>query len=122
MLTPKQERFAKNIVLEEMSQADAYRAAYNAENMADGTIYTEASLLCSDPKVAKRIQELRDSLAEDDILSAKDRLRWLSGVVMDETESTKNRLSASDQMNKMQGEYVTKIEGNVSIAKLEDLL
>jgi phage terminase small subunit len=122
MLTPKQETFAKNIVLEEMNQADAYRAAYNAENMADDTIYTEASLLCSNPKVAKRMQELRDSLAADDILSAKDRLRWLSGVVMDETESTKNRLSASDQMNKMQGEYVTKVEGNLNVAKLEELI
>jgi hypothetical protein len=68
------------------------------------------------------MQELRASLAQDDILSAQDRLRWLSGVVMDEKESTKNRLSASDQMNKMQGEYVTKVEGNLNITKLEDLL
>jgi hypothetical protein len=36
--------------------------------------------------------------------------------------SLKNKLSAVDIMNKMQGEYTTKIEGEVKISKLEDLI
>ena len=38
MLTPKQEQFVKNIVLEQMNYTEAYRNAYNAENMSDKTI------------------------------------------------------------------------------------
>lgn len=114
MLTAQQEQFAKNIALKEMNQADAYRDAYNAENMQDGTIYTEASLLKDNPKVAKRIEELRAELAEPEIMSAKERLKWLSGLIKSENETTRDKLSASDQMNKMQGEYVTKVEADVN--------
>ena len=123
MLTAQQEQFAKNIALKEMNQADAYRDAYNAENMQDGTIYTEASLLKDNPKVAKRIQELRDSLAEPEIMSAKERLKWLSGLIKSENESTRDKLSASDQMNKMQGEYIQKVEANITYEdKLKDVV
>ncbi len=122
MLTPQQENFAKNIALEEMNYADAYRSAYNTENMQDSTIYTEASLLKDNPKVAKRIQELRDNLAEPQILSAKERLKWLSSLIQSEEETTRDKLSASDQMNKMQGEYITKLEGEVKVSRLEDLI
>ena len=114
MLTAQQEEFAKNIALENMNQADAYRAAYNAENMQDGTIYTEASLLKDNPKVAQRIKELRESLLEPQIMSAKERLKWLSDLIKSDAETTRDKLSASDQMNKMQGEYVQKVEANVT--------
>lgn len=114
MLTAQQEQFAKNIALEGMNQADAYRDAYNAENMQDNSIYREASLLKDNPKVAQRIQELRDSLLEPHIMSAKERLKWLSDLIKSDAESTRDKLSASDQMNKMQGEYVQKVEANVT--------
>ena len=122
MLTPKQEQFAQNIALKEMHQADAYRAAYSCKNMSDNAIYREASLLVSHPKVSQRIAELRAELVKPSIMTAQERLEWLTEVVKDKNESTKNRLSASDQMNKMQGEYVTKVEGNINVAKLEDLI
>lgn len=57
-LTPKQERFCQEIV-KGKSQADAYRAAFNAKKMLDDTIYSRASELRADRKVTARIQEIQ---------------------------------------------------------------
>lgn len=121
MLTAKQEQFAKNII-EGMSQADAYRSAYSCKNMSDNAVYVNASKLAADAKVALRIKELREQLATESIMSAQKRLEWLTGVIQSEDESTGDKLKAVDIMNKMQGEYVTKIDGNLNVAKLEDLI
>ena len=111
MLTGKQEEFAKNIV-QGMSQADAYRSAYDAEDMSDNAIYREASLLVDNPKVAQRIRELRNELARPTIMSAQERLEWLSYLVNADAGTT-DKLRAIDIMNKMTGEYVQKIEADV---------
>ena len=121
MLTPKQEKFVTNI-LEGMNQADAYRSAYSCKNMSDNAIYREASLLVSNPKVAQRLSELRNELVKPTIMSAQERLEWLTEIIKSEGETTADKLKASDQMNKMQGEYVTKVEGSLSVTKLEDLI
>lgn len=60
MLTPKQEKFAQ-AVASGMTQADAYRHAYNAENMADSTIWSRASELAADSKVSGRIKALQEA-------------------------------------------------------------
>lgn len=57
-LTNKQEEFAQEIV-KGSTQADAYRAAYDAGSMKDETIWSNASRLIDNSKVKARIQELR---------------------------------------------------------------
>jgi hypothetical protein len=47
---------------------------------------------------------------------------FVEGVEVEVPASMKCRLTAVDIMNKMQGEYVTKIDGNLNVAKLEDLI
>lgn len=131
MLTPKQEQFALNI-FNGMNQADAYRASYNAKNMSDNAIYREASLLMSTPKIAQRIQELRDNTAKSSIMTAQERLELLSRIAKGEEPekivqfiegercefevpaSLKTRREAIDVMNKMTGEYVQKVQANVT--------
>lgn len=138
MLTAKQERFARNIV-EGMNQADAYRNSYSTEKMSDNAVYREASLLIARPKVAQRIKELRDELAKDSIMTAQERLEYLTRVARGSEQEQvtclvdgepvayvraacfSEKLKAIDLMNKMTGEYVTKISGDVKV-KLEDLL
>lgn len=122
MLTAKQEKFAQAVVLDEMNYTDAYRSVYDTSRMTDKTANEKASRLAADDKVRARMAELRESLAAPKIMSAQQRLEWLSRVIQSEEESTRDRLSASDQMNKMQGEYVTKVEGNLNVVKLEDLI
>lgn len=112
MLTAKQEDFVQGII-KGLSQADAYREAYECKNMSDNAIYREASLLMDNPKVAQRIKELRDQLAKPSIMSAQERLEWLTGIIKSEKETTDTKLRASDQMNKMQGEYIQKVQAEV---------
>lgn len=121
MLTPKQEMFVQKIV-EGMSQADAYRSAYSTKRMSDKTIHEAASRLMGDSKVAARVKELRDQIASDSIMTAQERLEWLTRVIQSEKVTIADKLKASDQMNKMQGQYVTKVEGNLGVVKLEDLI
>lgn len=131
MLTAKQEQFVKSII-DGMSQADAYRSAYDTSRMTDKTVHEKASRLMSDDKVRARLQTLRDQMMTPSVMSAQERLEYLTRVVKGvETEevteyedgemvklhnpaSIRVRLNAIDLMNKMTGEYVQKVEANVS--------
>ena len=113
MLTAKQELFV-NKIIEGMSQADAYRAAYSTKKMNDKTIHEAASRLASDSKVAARIAELRGQLTKASIMTAQQRLEWLTRLIDSEEEDTNTKLKAVDIMNKMQGEYTQKVEANVT--------
>ena len=121
MLTANQEAFVQNVI-QGMSQMDAYRSAYPNSKSSDKTIQEAASRLMKNSKVLARLTELRQELATPAIMSAQKRLEWLTGVIQSDDESTGDKLRAVDIMNKMQGEYVTKVEGNLGITKLEDLI
>jgi len=113
MLTEKQEKFARAIV-EGMNQADAYRSAYSTKNMSDKTIHEAASRLVADSKVSARLGELRGQLTKQTIMTAQERLEWLTERIADEEVDINAKLKAIDIMNKMQGEYVQKVEANVT--------
>ena len=113
MLTPKQEQFAQAIALENMNLSDAYRSAYNANGMSDKTVNEKASLLAGQDKIRTRIKELRETLVTPKIMSAQERLEWLTQLIQSEKETTSDKLKAADIMNKMQGEYVQKVEAEV---------
>lgn len=112
MLTAKQEAFVQNII-QGMSQADAYRSAYDASKMSDKTIHERASVLAGQDKIKTRLSELRDKLANEKIMTAQKRMEWLTRVVKDDYEKTENKLKALDILNKMDGEYVQKIAAEV---------
>lgn len=116
MLTPKQEQFAKAIALDGMNYSDAYRSAYNTERMSDKTINEKASLLKDDDKVRARIKELRKEIDTPRIMSAQKRKEWLTEIINDAEVDINARLKASDQLNRMDGEYVQKVEAEVKNA------
>lgn len=63
-LTPKQEKFAQ-VFVEEGNASEAYRQAYDVgENTKPETIWTQASVILSDPKVSNRVVELQRLSAE----------------------------------------------------------
>lgn len=115
MLTAKQEQFAQNII-KGMSQADAYRSAYNTKRMADKTIHENASRLANDSKISARIAELRDKISTESVMTAQNRLEWLTELICSEEACTTDKLKAIDIMNKMQGEYVQKVQAEVTNA------
>jgi hypothetical protein len=59
ILTPKQEAACQAFIECGGNQSEAYRRAYDAERMPPEQIWTEASLLFSNPKVAKRVISLQ---------------------------------------------------------------
>lgn len=140
-LTLKQEKFVQNLI-QGMSQREAYKNSYNAEKMKDETIDNKASNLFKKGNVRARYDELLEELEDKAIMSAQERMKWLTRVVegieqeevlvsLDDGSEVKKKfpakldtkLKALDQLNKMSGEYTTKIDGNVQIArKLEELL
>ena len=112
MLTPKQEKFVQGII-EGKSQADAYRAAYNTKNMTDRAIYVEASILMDNPNVTLRLKELSEKAMKPTIMTAQERMEWLTKLINNTEEGTTDRLRALDIFNKMTGEYVQRVEADV---------
>lgn len=114
MLTAKQEKFAQSVALEDMNYSDAYRSAYNTSRMTDKSVWEKASELAKDVKVTARVRELRDMAAKSTIMTAQRRKEWLTEVINNEELDINARLKASDQLNRMDGEYVQKVEANVN--------
>ena len=112
MLTANQEQFVQNII-QGMNQADAYRSAYPNSKGSAKTVHEAASRLMGNSKVLARLTELRQELATPAIMSAQKRLEWLTGIIQSQDETTGDKLRAVDIMNKMQGEYVQKVEAEV---------
>lgn len=109
MLTAKQERFVQNIV-KGMTQRQAYKDAYNAENMKDETIDCEACLLFKDPKITARYQELIKELEKAAVMTALEKRLLLKEMVLDKKNSMSDRLKALDIDNKMSGEYIDNLK------------
>lgn len=137
-LTTKQEKFVQNLI-SGMSQRQAYKDAFQVD-YDDNAIDVNACKLFNDAKIKLRYKELIEELKEVTIMTAKERMIWLSEVVqgiqtdkevvvngaevqIKEVEANlMTKLKAIDTLNKMSGEYTTKIEGNIGVTKLEDLL
>ena len=78
-LTTKQEIFVQRL-LEGNTQAEAYRFAYNCENMKDKTIIEKASKLMAQGNIRARYQELLDEYKEKakwNRSKAEEKLMWL---------------------------------------------
>lgn len=116
MLTAKEEKFCIN-VFSGMTYTDAYRDAYDSENMSDKTINEKASLMAKKDKIRTRIQQLRSEANSDKILSAIRRKEILTDIVLNR-DNDDSRMKAIDILNKMDGEYITKIEGDIGIKEI----
>lgn len=71
-LTTRQEAFVARLA-EGETQAEAYRHAYSADTMGSATVWSEASRLAHNPKVAARVQELKAEVEEMRRMAALDR-------------------------------------------------
>lgn len=104
MLTAKQEEFCQAIA-DGMTQADAYRTAYNSEAMKSASIHKRASELMANGEIAGRVEELRAMLTAQALWTREDSVRELSGIATDRTGETKpsERVSAIKELNAMHG-------------------
>lgn len=121
MLTVKQEKFVLNLI-NGMSQREAYKASYNAENMSDKSIDNKASKLLKQTEITARYKELLGELQKTMVMSAFEKRAILREIATNSESSYADKIRAIDTDNKMAGEYVTKVDGNFKIDRLEDLL
>lgn len=110
-LTPKQEKFAKAIAIDDMNYSDAYRSAYDTSGMTDKSINEKASLLKDQVKIKSRIEELRAELDTPKVMSAQKRRERLTEMANSEDPNV--AMKAIDILNKMTGEYVQKVVADV---------
>ena len=101
-LTSKQEAFAQ-AVAGGMTQADAYRSAYDFENCTDKSVIELASQLMRDINVSSRVSELKNALAEMAIWTRKDSLEALSEIASGAEARANEKVSAIKELNAMQG-------------------
>ena len=99
-LTPKQEAFAQAIA-DGMTQANAYRTAYDASRMKDATIYSKASILMEDGKVRARLDELRSKLTTKALWTREMSVKALVGAYKEGNASAK--VAAVKELNAMHG-------------------
>lgn len=133
MLTPKQEKYVQNLV-KGMSQREAYKSSYNANNMKDTTIDKKASELFQKGEIRGRYDELVKRLEDTAIMDAQERMKWLTKVVKGDVKEKytywndgeqydgereadlTTKIKAIDTLNKMDNSYQqnVKINGTIS--------
>lgn len=125
-MTPKQERFAQAIA-DGMTQADAYRHAYDAGGMKDSSIHVNASKLLSDTKVAQRVKELKAKVAEKALWTREKSVLALAEIAEGIDARANEKVAAIKELNAMHGfnepikvELGGEVVTRVVIADLDD--
>lgn len=104
-LTPKQEAFAL-AYFETGSAAEAYRRAYDvSDNARDQWLYVEASQLIDHPKIALRLQELREQAEKVSIFTRQQAMKELEEAreLAIKTENPSAAVSAVNSKSKLWG-------------------
>ena len=99
-LTAKQEAFCQGIA-DGLGQADSYRAAYDAEDMKENSVYVQASKLMKNPKISQRIAELRSEVQEKQLWSREMSVKALVQAYREGSGSVK--VAAVKELNAMHG-------------------
>ncbi len=99
-LTAKQEAFCQGIA-DGLGQSDSYRAAYDAEDMKENSVYVNASKLMKNAKVMQRISELRSEVQEKQLWSREMSVKALVQAYREGSGAVK--VSAVKELNAMHG-------------------
>lgn len=101
-LTNKQEAFCQAIA-DGMTQADAYRRAYNAGAMKPETIQSKACILVKDGKVGARIESLKLAIANKALWTREDSVQALKNIAGGGEARANEIVSAIKELNAMHG-------------------
>jgi phage terminase small subunit len=121
-LTPKRERFCQEVASGK-SQAEAYRAAFNAENMKDETVHQAASRLMANSNVSARVEELREPVAKKAQITLESHLEDLQRLrnMAVKANQMSAAISAEVARGKAAGVHIEKSEQLVTVRKLEPI-
>lgn len=114
-LTAKQEAFAQGLA-DGLTQADAYRAAYNASRQTDATLWANASRMAADSKVVARVASLKSALADKQLWTRQDSVTELADIARGVESKAAEKVAAIKELNLMHGfNAPSKIEVNGSM-------
>lgn len=106
-MNERQKRFAEYYAQSGNASWSAKQAGY-----ADKFAGQNADKLLKNTNVAEYIQKLIEKEQDKRIMTARERRAVLSDIARE--GNMQDRIRAIDVLNKMSGEYITKIEGNLS--------
>lgn len=117
-MTERQKKFAEYYAQCGNTVQSAIKAGYS-ENYAN----TNACKLLDNDRVADYIKQLTACKKRTRILTAIERQEIISGIAKDADNAPSDRIKAIDTLNKMTGEYTTKIQAEVKTSeKFADIL
>lgn len=90
MLTYKQEQFIQGL-LDGLSQLEAYKQAYNCENMSYSTISSNASRLFKNSKIIARYSRLLDAYSSQKLIQRTELSERMLELLERATEDTKEK-------------------------------
>lgn len=121
-LTPKREKFCQAIVLGK-SQTNAYREAFDSENMKAETIHKRSHELMQRGDIKGRIDEIRGPIVEQAQISLKthlDDLLRLRNMAAKELQLAV-ALNAEISRGKASGLYTERVDATITTRTLEPL-
>lgn len=119
-LTIKQEKFCM-VYVETGNASEAYRQAYNAENMSNEAIWVESCRLLDHPSVSLKVKELksghakRHELTIDDLVGELEEAR--QAALLAESPQSSAAVSATMGKAKLLGLVVDKSDVKISSVK-----
>lgn len=116
-MNERQKRFAE-YVAQCGNRTEAARLAGYSDSYAEH----RADELWRNVEVQEYYQSIVKKTQDDRIMTAKDRQALLSDIANDTDNSPADRIRAVDTLNKMTGEYITKVQAEVNTSeKLADV-
>ena len=113
-MTYKQELFIQEYIKTGNATSSAIKAGYSKK-----TARAIGQENLTKPYIKKRIEELSQKIACNNIMTAKERQEYLTKLINSEDVKVSDKLKALDILNKMTGEYIQKVEVNGEL-KTED--
>ena len=109
-MTYKQELFIQEYIKTGNATSSAMKAGYSKK-----TARAIGQENLTKPYIKKRIEELSQKIANNNIMTAKERQEYLTKLINSEDVKVSNKLKALDILNKMTGEYIQKLEVNGNV-------
>ncbi|MEJ6463550.1 terminase small subunit [Fusobacterium polymorphum] len=109
-MTHRQELFIQEYIKTGNATNSAIKAGYSKR-----TAKSIGQRLLTFVNIKKRIEELSQKIANNNIMTAKERQEYLTKLINSDDVKVSDKLKALDILNKMTGEYTQKVEVNGEI-------
>jgi len=123
-ITPKMRAFASYIV-QGMSARQAYRKAYDCENMQEASVQANANRLLKDARITLLLdsfwEDMKENIIADAIATRRHVMKELVKHANDDKANLNNRLKALEMMGRAVGMFTDRVESKVEEVSADKL-